>query len=373
MKCNRRVILLLMMLVSLAAASPVLAAYTVPGDSVGSEIINGKTFVLYRVEPKETLYAISNKYNVSVDELVKYNPETEAGLKVGAILKIPYLLNAPAEQKYHIVTKSETLYSIGREYNVTVDELKAWNNLTTDAISLGDRLLVAAPAGAAVATGSTNANTAAVAEPGSNPLDYAGKVIHTVQSKETLYSISRLFDTTEEQIKAWNNLSTNNLAIGQKLIVGINKGMVGRAGEERLIRDGNTEEAPPDYQYNRNPVSISQIGDPSQSELKDATAEKGSSSNSSSSVRKMTELGMAMVINDSVNTKKYLALHRTAPIGTIMQVHNEMNNLSVFVRVVGVLPPTGENDKVLIKLSQKAFEKLGAYDDKFPVRLTYVP
>ena len=371
MKCNRRVILLLMMLVSLMAASPVFAGYRVPGDSVGSEIINGKTFVLYRVEPKETLYAISNKYNVSVDELVKYNPETETGLNVGAILKIPYVLHTPLEEKHHIVTKSETLYSIGREYNVTVDQLKEWNKLTTDAISLGDRLLVAAPASSSVSANISNANTAAAVEPGNNSLDYAGRVTHTVQSKETLYSIARLFDTTEEKIKEWNNLSTNNLAIGQKLIVGINKGIAGRTGEERLIRDGNTEESPTDYKYNRNPASISQIGDPSQSELKDATAENSSSSNSS--VRKMTELGMAMVINDSVNTKKYLALHRTAPIGTIMQVHNEMNNLSVFVRVVGVLPPTGENDKVLIKLSQKAFEKLGAYDDKFPVRLTYVP
>ncbi|WP_152425110.1 LysM peptidoglycan-binding domain-containing protein [Nafulsella turpanensis] len=362
MKCNRWFILLLMML-TLAAVSPVLAGYSVPGDSVGSEIINGKTFILYKVEPKETLYAISNKYNVSVEELVKYNPETEAGLKVGAILRVPYVLHAPVEEKYHIVTKSETLYSIGRQYNVTVDQLKEWNNLTTDAINLGDRLLVAAPATNA-GTSRTSANTAA-GEPKNNALDYAGKIIHTVQSQETLYSISRLFDTTEEQLKEWNNLATNNLAIGQKLIVGISKGIAGKE-EERLIRNGKKEEAPTDYQYNRNPVTISQIGDPSQTELKDATADR-------TSVRKMTELGMAMVITDSINTKKYLALHRTAPIGTIMQVHNEMNNLSVFVRVVGVLPPTGANDKVLIMLSQKAFEKLGAYNDKFPVRLTYVP
>lgn len=369
MKCKNGLILLLMILVSLSAASPVFAGYTVPGDSVGSEVINGKTFVLYRVEPKETLYAISNKYNVSVDELVKFNPETEAGLQVGAILRIPYDSKASGEKKYHIVTTSETLYSISREYSVTVDQLKEWNNLTTDAISLGDRLLVAAPEAKTASAVRASANTAASTGQPANSLDYAGKIIHTVQSKETLYSISRLFDTTEEKIKEWNNLSTSNLAVGQKLIVGVNKGIPGRVGEERLIRDESRTEEAADYQYNRNPVSISQIGDPSQTELKDATADNSNSTG----VRKMTELGMAMVINDSVNTKKYLALHRTAPIGTIMQVHNEMNNLSVFVRVVGVLPPTGENDKVLIKLSQKAFEKLGAYDDKFPVRLTYVP
>lgn len=337
--------------------------YAVPGDSVGTEVVNGKTFILYRVEPKETLYSISNSYNVSVEELVQHNPETEAGLKEGAILRIPYRPEAVEAGAYHLVEKSETLYSIARQYGISVADLKAWNNLPTDAISLGDKLRVEGPSQTA-GSRRTWANTAAGISTG-DPLSYAGKIVHTVEPKETLYSVARMFDTTEENIKEWNRLPSDRLSIGQKLIVGTSQGLPGRSESGRLVRS-EEEERPKDYKYNSNPISITQIGDPSQEDLEEGKPENGS-------VRKITELGLAMVIEDTVNTKKYLALHRTAPIGTIMQVHNEMNNLSVFVRVVGKLPATGDNDKVLIKLSQKAFEKLSAYNDKFPVRLTYVP
>lgn len=362
--CKCLAFLMVLMLAGMSSAYAGFA-YAVPVDSVGSEVINGKTFVLYKVEPKETLYAISNKYNVSVEELVQHNPETEVGLKEGAVLRIPYRPENQGSGKFHIVEKSETLYSIGRMYNISVADLKEWNGLSTDALNLGDKLRIEAPAQANNQT-STAANTAA-GTPTGNPLSYAGKIVHTVEPKETLYSIARMFDTTEEKIKEWNQLPSNNLSIGQRLIVGTTQGLPGRSESGRLVRS-NEEEKPKDYKYNTNPISITQIGDPSQEDLEEARP-----AGESSSVRKITELGMAMVIGDSVNTKKYLALHRTAPIGTIMQVHNEMNNLSVFVRIVGKLPPTGENDKVLIKLSTKAFDKLSAYSDKFPVRLTYVP
>jgi rare lipoprotein A (peptidoglycan hydrolase) len=69
----------------------------------------------------------------------------------------------------------------------------------------------------------------------------------------------------------------------------------------------------------------------------------------------------------------FLALHRTAPVGTIMQVRNQMNDLSVFVKVIGKLPDTGANDKVIVKLSKKAYERLAALDKRFRVELSYMP
>ena len=366
-KCLAFLMVLMLAGVSSTYASPAFQgnARALPGDSIGSEVINGKTFILYKVEPKETLYSISNSYNVSVEELVQHNPETEAGLKIGAILRIPYRPEGKEAGKFHIVEKSETLYSISRRYGVSVADLKAWNGLSTDALNLGDKLQVEAPAQAKAGSGAGQA-TAAAATASDKPQNYAGKIVHTIEPKETLYSVARMFDTTEEKLREWNNLSSDKLSIGQKLIVGTTQVLPGRSESGRLVRS-QEEEKPKDYRYNANPISITQIGDPTQEDL------EGANTPESGNVRKVTELGLAMVIDDSVNTKKYLALHRTAPIGTIMQVHNEMNNLSVFVRVVGKLPATGDNDKVLIKLSQKAFEKLSAYSDKFPVRLTYVP
>lgn len=356
-------------------------------DSVGTEVVNGKTFILYKVEAKETLFGIANKYHLAVADLVKHNPQAEAGLQLGAILRIPYTRPAAspaaassATAKLHTVEPKETLYSISKRYNITVDELKQWNNIQDNAISPGDRIKVSRPASASSTLNAstsptqpvtprpgTPANSSALPaqQPMQNRLDFSGKIVHTVEEQETLYSIARMYDTNVAQLKEWNQLTTEGLGIGQKLIVGVTKGLPKKT-QERVVRSGTEEEKPKDYGYNSNPMTIAQVGDPSQEELEANNVERAS-------VRKISEMGMAMSIEDSLNTKKYLALHRTAPIGTIMQVHNEMNNLSVFVRVVGKLPPTGTNDKVLIKLSRKAYEKLGAYSEKVPVRLTYVP
>jgi rare lipoprotein A (peptidoglycan hydrolase) len=85
------------------------------------------------------------------------------------------------------------------------------------------------------------------------------------------------------------------------------------------------------------------------------------------------ESGLAEVIAGNSNSDMFLALHRTAPVGTIMQIRNQMNDLSVFVKVVGKLPDTGANDKVVVKISQKAFERLAAVDKRFRVELSYMP
>ena len=89
--------------------------------------------------------------------------------------------------------------------------------------------------------------------------------------------------------------------------------------------------------------------------------------------KKVSEKGIAQVIEGSEETNKYLALHRDAAIGTIMQIKNEMNDLSVFVRVIGKIPETDENRNILIKVSKVAYDRLGAINDQFPVEITYHP
>ena len=80
--------------------------------------------------------------------------------------------------------------------------------------------------------------------------------------------------------------------------------------------------------------------------------------NTSGGFTNTKESGLAEVIPGSEASKKYLVLHRNAPIGSVIRVKNEENDLTIFARVVGVLPETGDNTKVLIKLSQAAYEQL---------------
>jgi rare lipoprotein A (peptidoglycan hydrolase) len=89
-------------------------------------------------------------------------------------------------------------------------------------------------------------------------------------------------------------------------------------------------------------------------------------------VTRVTESGMGAPIDKSA-TDKYLALHKTAPVGTIMQVKNAGNGQSVYVRVIGKLPDTGENNSILVRLSPRAMQKLGTADSKFRVETSYVP
>src|SRR5688572_2093255 len=103
-------------------------------DSIGFETINGKIVVLHKIEAGETLYGISKRYAVTVDQILEYNPTADAGLEVGEILKVPYVPRATRKKSAtgdtHIVTEKETLFSISRQYGITVDELKQWNNLS---------------------------------------------------------------------------------------------------------------------------------------------------------------------------------------------------------------------------------------------------
>ena len=86
----------------------------------------------------------------------------------------------------------------------------------------------------------------------------------------------------------------------------------------------------------------------------------------------VTETGVATWIQEGqVNPDKYYALHRTAPIGTIIKVTNRMNNQFVYVKVVGSLPDTGENENIIIKVSQAVSSKLNALDPLFQVELSY--
>ena len=86
----------------------------------------------------------------------------------------------------------------------------------------------------------------------------------------------------------------------------------------------------------------------------------------------LKEEGFASSIEESMESTKYLALHKTATVGTILFVKNQMNDLKVMVRVIGKLPDTGSNQKIVIRLSKIAFSKLDPIDPIIPVELSYL-
>lgn len=156
---------------------------------------SGTTTSTYTVKKGDTLYSIANTYNTTIDNIKKLNNLNSNNLSIGQVLKI-----APTElTETYTVKKGDTLYSIAKKYNTTVNELKQLNNLTNDTLSIGKSLLV--PAGEITEDIITTNQT------------------YTVKSGDTLYSIAREYNTTPEELRTLNNLATNLLSVGQKLII----------------------------------------------------------------------------------------------------------------------------------------------------------
>ncbi len=342
-------------------------------DSIGVEVINGQTFVLHKVEAKETLYSLSRRYNASIEEIVKHNPEAEAGLKVESVLKIPYSSSVTKQtaKNTHTVAPGQTLYAISQMHGIPVADIKKWNNLNSNDLNVGQTLVLAASTNndrlQSAQPAKSNANNNAVSDDPKNP---SSKVVHKVEPSQTLFSISKMYNVAVEDIIKWNNLEGNALDVGQQLTIRVKREankfdeaeqipvITEEVAQEKVVRLDNKVEP----ETSTPPLAV------------ESPAEKAETKKTNSSgFKKIVELGLAEVIEHASDTKKYVALHRTAPIGTIMQVTNEMNNQNVFVRVIGKLPDTGANDKVLIKLSRPAFERLGAVNDKFPAEISYVP
>lgn len=344
-------------------------------DSVGVEEENGKKFVLHKVEQKETLYSLSRRYNVSVQQIIDSNPQAEQGLNIGQIIRVPR--NAAeypspsyvsVDEKIHVVKPKETIFSISKMYDVSIDDLKRWNNLTNNLLEIDQRLVIKEKID----------NTAT----GQGKEEKSGdRKTHIVQSGETLYSISKSYGVSIEEIRSWNELIGNEISIGQELAVSKRTPDSSPSETEFSKNEGTTLADPAE-----NPAVNDKPATRDLSASKDANTTTPvetpplnerqplkTSGTSSTTFEEVQEAGIAELIEGSENTRKYLALHKTAKPGTIMKVRNDMNGQEVFVRVMGKLPDTGLNDKVLIKISKSAYDRLGAIDPRFRVSVSYIP
>jgi LysM repeat protein len=315
-----------------------------PVDSLRMETINGKQFIIHRIDEKETLYGISKRYGVPITAILEQNPTADGGLASGQILKIPYVPKAKVQQsgnRIHKVAPKETLFSISKLYDVSVDDIKAWNNLKDNSLSTGQELIIKKKT--SVATNQV-------------PEVKSVKGVHTVAAKETLYSIARQYGITVQQLKEWNGIAGSEVSIGQTLFV--TQPMNGNPVVTKT-------ESKPEVVV---PVTTVKPETQSQPEVKETTIRISEKVTGSDEVK---EGGLAELIEGTDGNRKYLALHRTAKVGTILKVRNELNNREVFVRVAGELPNTGINTNLIIKISKSAYDRLGAIDPKFRVEVTY--
>lgn len=169
--------------------------YTPPKDS-------GAKY--YTVKSGDTLWTIAKNNGLTVDELKQLNNLTNNSLSIGQTLKVsqnetitPEPIQ-PDQAIYYTVKSGDNLYAIANKFGTTVNKIKELNNLSSNLLSIGQQLLIK--------------------EKDSLP-DTDNTVKYTIKSGDTLYSIARKYGTTVDAIKNANNLSSNTLTIGKIIII----------------------------------------------------------------------------------------------------------------------------------------------------------
>ncbi|TAE30200.1 MAG: LysM peptidoglycan-binding domain-containing protein [Cytophagales bacterium] len=341
--------------VSVEALSPALA------DSIGTERRDGKYFVLHRVTQGQTLYAIARRYNTSADAIKEANSGMSDGVRYNQVLRVP---------------QPEPVLSRKEERALRREEKAARNgDVATEQLMKPDEPAPATETKPARKPGKKEVKT----EVGKSSVD-----IHVVEAGQTLYSLAVRYKVLMADLRKWNNLTNDNILLGQALIVS-EKGYQARQTSSEVAVTTTTPRPDPKSEAPKRERETAKADpkpeptfrpDPSKSD-RSTTEERpirpGDPGNRlPTKGRRMAEIGMAERIEADESSNKYLALHRSAPVGSLVQVRNDISNQILWVKVIGRLPATGVNERVLIKLSAKAFEKLSPNNASFRAEVSYM-
>lgn len=207
-------------------------------------VVNKDVIKYHKVKSGDVLGEIASKYDVSVADLKKWNKLRGTNIGIGDKLKIvknervvttvrkevkvpvtERTEDIAAQEKsakiekmrttgikdstqlvnYYVVAKGDNLFSIAKKNNISIDNLKAWNNLKDNAVKVGSQLIISGE----------------VAEV---PVDETPKKEfrteeYVVARGDNLGAIAKKYHTTVDQLKAWNGITDNGIQVGMKLVV----------------------------------------------------------------------------------------------------------------------------------------------------------
>ena len=195
-------------------------AFALPAQNksgVEKVTIQGKTYTIYTAVSGDSPFSIARKFGLTLDELTSANPEIKDKLNSGQIVKIPEsksqtqngLQKDNTEDRlfiYHSVRKKETVFSIAQKSNTTSEDIYQHNPQARDGIKEGDVLKIPK-------TG------APINEPKSQTIKPQQLIKHVVSRRETLFSIAKQYNTTQEEILKLNPSITGSLSKGTVLMI----------------------------------------------------------------------------------------------------------------------------------------------------------
>ncbi|TCC91810.1 LysM peptidoglycan-binding domain-containing protein [Pedobacter frigiditerrae] len=354
----------------------------IPFSSATSSTVatsNSEDVVQYTIKAKDNLNMLAEKYGTTVDEIKRVNGLKSINLQIGQVLIIPNERKVedtatqpetktlvtpptpktavdnkvatnenPATVVEHAIKAKENLNLLAEKYGTTVDEIKRLNVLSSNNLRIGQVLKIP----------SVNGTQAPVVEnvTPTEPKSNAKKEVvvaktnaadagfeHTVVAGETIYSIAQKYSLTTYQLKTFNNLTSTDVVVGQKLII---------KGAKLAATEGDDEEST---------GSPNTIKDPT---LKYAPSKYG--------LTQFEEKGIAVWIADQdLDATKMLVLHRTAPVGTVIKITNPMSNRTTYAKVVGKFTENESTKDVIIVMTKAVADAVGALDKRFTCNITY--
>ncbi|MBE8720964.1 DPBB and LysM peptidoglycan-binding domain-containing protein [Sphingobacterium pedocola] len=245
----------------------------------------------------------------------------------------------------HKLNPKDTYYQLGRQYNVIVKDIMDANNKKnlrvgdTVKIPRGRATSVTSAAGVAVPSANKDDSNPASTDPRDILTEYK------VGKSETLYAIARRFGTNVNDIKRINNLTSDSLREGQMLKIpngDLPEPIVEKPIEVPIIIEQHQPIDDSDFKPNKYGIREKQ--------------EKG--------------IGVWMENLES-DGQSNLALHKTAPIGTVLKITNPMTRNVTFAKVVGKFADNADTQDAIVVLSKSAASFIGALDRKFQIEITY--
>ena len=295
----------------------------------------------HTVAAKESFYSIGRLYNVHPKELASYNNIAfEKGLSVGQVIKIPSgtapMPNVPAPTAsapvaaapvkteipkaqpaktgsnpiYHTVAAKEGLYGISKKYNASIADIKKWNNLSSDGLTLGANLIVG--------YGAANSNV-------------AEQPVVTKQVPEVRETVVVATETVKEE-------PTKQVVVKEQP-----KPVVKEVAVERTSAGFNGGYFKSFYNQ--------QVKD------KSSTQDKGE--------------GTIFKSSSGWDDGKYYCLHNSAPAGSFVKITNTSTNKVVYAKVLDLIPDLKQNSGIVIRISNAAASELGVAGTSFDCTLNY--
>ena len=201
---------------------------------------NNVEFITHKVIKGDTLWSISKQYNISLELILAFNNiKNKDSLSIGQIVKIPQDNLSAADYALHIVKKGETLWTIARQYNLTMDSILTTNNITNpELIYIGQQIKIPSYKNVTATPEKNVTNQPVINENNSNnninPPKNAEPIIYTVKAGDNLWNISRKYGVSVEAIISVNNLKEKDLlSLGQKLEIPAIGGGISKSNQKQ--------------------------------------------------------------------------------------------------------------------------------------------